>query len=266
MPISDPLKVIFFHNPKSGGTTIEQLLDMKGPDMFISRKYLPNEVYSLEHLPYTEMQKRINPEVFDTYFKFTVVRDPWDRVVSTYCWNQRGYKTFEEFVDFIDRLYTDYNAETLSSYPEFNKKYCSHLFPQYIYTGKDVTVYRYEHFNHDVTSLLQQLNIQKSIPRENKSSHKHYAAYYTERTRNIIGKVYAEDIFRFGYKFETQAPTKPPFEPAKRTDSKQPPQPAFIPKVEPHPPSTPKGKGVPISRLPPIFQEMVRNTLAQRKL
>ena len=103
-------------------------------------------------------------------------------------------------------LYSKYTVETLTQYPEFTRKNCAHLYPQYIYVGDGVDVYRYENFTSDLQKILTRFEIAKAIPSVNKSGHQHYSTYYSEMTREIVRKIYAEDIRRFGYTFETDAP------------------------------------------------------------
>jgi hypothetical protein len=47
-----------------------------------------------------------------------------------------------------------------------------------------------------------------TLPKGNSSAHEHYASYYDDKTRAIVGRVYAKDVELFGYRFEgiTAAP------------------------------------------------------------
>lgn len=202
MPISRQYKIIFLHNPKTGGTAIEKLFDITaGPENLFTPNYPANQIV-LQHLPYKKLQKIIPEDIFSTYFKFTIVRNPWDRLVSDYHWKNRGCDTFEEFIDYMDDIYTEYTFEAIEQCPEVAKNYLGHFLPQYSYCGPDVTVYRFENFAADVAALLQKYNISKPVPRENSTHHKHYSHYYDTRTRTIVEKIYARDISLFGYTFE----------------------------------------------------------------
>ncbi len=213
MPLFHSKKVLFLHNPKTGGTTIEKVfdLDVTRENLFTigDVKYFSKHQCSLQHLSYIELKRRIPSDIFDSYYKFTFVRNPWDRIVSTYCWDKREFKTFEKFVDFVETLYNKYTVETLTDFPEFSIKYCAHLYPQYIYTGEGVDVYRYENFTSEMSKIMGRFNISdptlgKDIPLINSSSHGHYSSYYNDRTREVVRKIYAEDIRRFGYTFESE--------------------------------------------------------------
>ena len=60
-------KFIFIHINKCGGTSIDKVFSGK----FRGHK---------KAFDY----KKLNPKEFENYFKFTFVRNPWDRVVSFY--------------------------------------------------------------------------------------------------------------------------------------------------------------------------------------
>lgn len=204
MPISDKYKVVFLHNPKTGGSSIEALLEIPKDSEYLLNRYYGNTSKPVpQHFTYNQLRIIIPREKFNSYFKFTYVRNPWDRLLSTYAWHNRGFETFEEFVNFVDELYQKYTPETIYNYPNYQEKYCSHLLPQYVYTGPDVHVYRFENFNPETQNLLYRLDIQKSIPKDNASNHQHYSKYYNDKTRDIVAKIYAEDIKRFGYTFES---------------------------------------------------------------
>lgn len=202
MPISFKYKAIFIHNPKTGGTSIEDLLDIEASkDNLLCGDY-ENCDYALQHMPYKELKSAIDPTIFDSFFKFTFVRNPWDRLVSTYHWRDRCYPTFSDFIYFIDKLLTRYNNNNLEDYPGFARHNASHYLPQYLYIGQDVKIYRFEDFNNGVKDLRKCLNITKTIKHNNISKHKHYSYYYTDDLIKIVARIYAEDIKLFNYTFE----------------------------------------------------------------
>lgn len=61
---------------------------------------------------------------------------------------------------------------------------------------------RFENLQNDFDKICDIIKIPRStLPHANKSSHKHYSEYYSDRTRKMIGKKYKEDIEEFGYNF-----------------------------------------------------------------
>ena len=110
--ISHKHKCIFIHIPKAAGTSIETVflndlkLDFEDKHALILGKstnlYLPPRVVS--HLTATEMlsQHYISEELFNSYYKFSIVRNPIDRLYSTYkYWGYSPVITFDRFIKTI---------------------------------------------------------------------------------------------------------------------------------------------------------------------
>ena len=62
----------------------------------------PKKGIYLQHATAAFVQKNIHPRMFEEYFKFTVVRNPFTRLVSVFNYNHKGhtakYETFENFI------------------------------------------------------------------------------------------------------------------------------------------------------------------------
>ena len=104
MYINHTHKFIFVHVPKTGGMTTryffrnnkiknqsyleDENLDNKDVDKVINR-YIENEVQFMFtlHLPITFMKKYYSDE-FNSYYKFGVVRNPYDRFISSFYYKQ----------------------------------------------------------------------------------------------------------------------------------------------------------------------------------
>jgi chondroitin 4-sulfotransferase 11 len=228
MPVSEKYKIVFIHNPKTGGSSICDWLDIPWDIMALrshyddnisklnknknkniintnnrttkSEKYDKYLVPSPEHLTYHQL-KNLIPIRFNLYFKFTFVRNPYDRLVSTYFFRNREFETFSSFVHFVNDTYKKYTHETMYNHPRYENLYLTHILPQYIYIGPNVTVYRFEDFNNAIKDIKTRFNIAKDIPRINTSSHTHYSSYYNEETRKIVSEIYKRDLELFNYTF-----------------------------------------------------------------
>ena len=71
--ISHDKKFIFIHIQRTGGTSIERW--MQGEDQW-------NIQHNTKHITTTFAKYRQYPEYYDDYFKFTIVRNPYERVLS----------------------------------------------------------------------------------------------------------------------------------------------------------------------------------------
>jgi hypothetical protein len=69
---------------------------------------------------------------------------------------------------------------------------------------KQCNVYiRLEHFADDAAPLIEHLGFDLALPHENASARERaYQKYYTDETREIVAACCAEDIARFGYRFD----------------------------------------------------------------
>ena len=107
--ISHKHKCIFIHIPKAAGTSVETVflndleLDFedKLPLLLGASTNLYMEPRVISHLTAQQMvdQHYISQELFDTYFKFALVRNPVDRLFSTYkYWGYGAVVSFDTFV------------------------------------------------------------------------------------------------------------------------------------------------------------------------
>ena len=144
----------------------------------------------------------------EAYFKFTVVRNPWDRVVSNYFYNKNRKQ---------EGAYQQLNS---ISFEGFIEQYCmpvpkdSREFPDLFFgqcinwiTDQDGNllvdkVFKLENLKEEWYDLCNQLGICVKLPHENTSYHKDYRAYYTEETAEIVADLFQDDIEAFDYKFD----------------------------------------------------------------
>jgi hypothetical protein len=92
--ISHHHRTLFVHIPKCGGQSIETAflealgLTWQSRAPLLLRPRVEGEAAPprLAHLLATDYVEKcyLSPEIFETYFKFTVVRDPYDRIISFY--------------------------------------------------------------------------------------------------------------------------------------------------------------------------------------
>jgi hypothetical protein len=190
-------RCIFIHIPKTAGSSIVETL-------FGERS---------RHIPYFEYE-RANPRKFKRFFKFAFVRNPWDRVVSTYSFLRRGGMNEQ------DRMWS---AQCLSRYPDFSsfvRGWLSeeniwswvHFIPQghFILNDQGTVmvdyVGRFERIDEDFAYVAHCLGRDIRLDKTNESGHRHFSSYYEEDTREIVRRVYARDIEAFNYRFEGAAP------------------------------------------------------------
>ena len=215
MPISHQFNTIYIHIPKTGGTSIEKYLNIYNenglrpntnilhghvPIKFEDNEYDPLNVgglagYNLQHLTSNEIKKLLTVQIYQKYFKFTFIRNPWDRMVSEYKW---AYYSLS-FEDYINRIL--YVVENRIKLETKN----AHFRPQIEYINNDLDfIGRFENFNQDIEKVSSLIGLDfdiKKLPHEKKTNRKHYKEYYNEQTKQIINNIYKDDIKQFDYEF-----------------------------------------------------------------
>jgi hypothetical protein len=147
--------------------------------------------YDWNHIPLWHRKKTLNENVFNTYFKFAFVRNPFDRAVSIVeYWNKWSKKEGGPTFDFID-FFKDGVARDCSKYGS-----------QYDFTEGCDFIGKTENLQEDFNIVCDKIGVPKQkLLRENKTNHKHYTEYYNDQSRQVIADLYARDIEAFNYKF-----------------------------------------------------------------
>jgi hypothetical protein len=243
--ICHPYRCVFIHIPKTGGISVDHVFlglvgltwDTRESLLLRGNDDPAKGPPRLAHLKGTEYVScgHLSGEQFDTYFKFSFVRNPWDRVVSEY--KYRGHPMRMSFKTWL--------FEHLPE-PGFTDAYC-HIVPQheFIYDEKGRLladfVGRFETLQADFDVVCRRLGIPRtSLPHENRSLearriqslndvkkrirrwlwtlrprnvYPHYTDYYDDESRASVAERYRTDIELFGYAFGAAAPTTTPVAP-----------------------------------------------------
>ena len=114
--IFHPYRCIFFHIGKAAGTSIERTFDPRHRDFRVPNRetffgYDKQEKLYLQHATPAFMQQHVHADIFDRYFKFSVVRNPFSRLVSVYNYS-RGYrKKYRDFEHYVLSLKQDFDVD-----------------------------------------------------------------------------------------------------------------------------------------------------------
>ena len=151
---------------------------------------------------WTEKINSFDENYIKNIFKFSFVRNPYDRAVSAFSYLKKNM--------IIDKKYTfkSFCEDVLS---EQGTKFDPHFDIQSdgLFAGEYLLVDflgRFENLHKDWQFVAEQLGDPGlQLAHINKSPRKkNYASYYDSNTRRIIEKIYHEDILNFSYFFEQQ--------------------------------------------------------------
>jgi chondroitin 4-sulfotransferase 11 len=218
MPISHSLQAIFVHIPKTAGTSVEAALGMHGDKADIGIRPYFNQrpdaehLYggNLQHMTAARLRTVLQDDVrFKRYFKFAVVRNPWERLVSTCAWSdQKWVRGIElasaEFDRLVRELYAAFRAAQASSrplvLPPHLELQVSYVRDERRQSMLDFTA-RYENLAADWEHIRARLGVNAALPVRMRSHHRPYQEYYNEETRSMVAEIYAEDARAFEYAF-----------------------------------------------------------------
>lgn len=149
-----------------------------------------------EHISLREVKKRVGDEKFNSYFKFCVVRNPWDQIVSKYFYAKNVLKSINPNMTFDRFVRKVYNSKD--------------IWTMIIVDGKPSCDYyiKFEDLNKGIVEVAQVLDINDidldQLPHFNSNvrpKDKSYQEYYTEETKNLVYNGNKEYIEYFNYEF-----------------------------------------------------------------
>ena len=226
MIISHAWRFIFIKTTKTAGTSIEMALrPYLGRDDIASflegrpgqhhlapiSAYRPRDFFKMlrgrrkvryrQHTAAADIRRWIPSSIWDGYYKWAVVRNPWDRAISSYHWRVKGKKhpdlgidatiTQPEHLDYLQR--TSWGLYTI---------------------GGEVVVdelIRYENLESDLEGVRRHLGLPEplSLPRAKgsfRTDHRTYREVLSNETCNRIAEVCGPEIELMGYSLDLSSP------------------------------------------------------------
>ena len=178
---------VFIHINKTGGSSIEKALNIP-----------------FEHKTALEKIEEIGPRRWNRKLSFTVVRNPWDKVVSHYHYrvktNQTGLgQTPIGFNEWVKRAYGDQDPQ----YYDIPKMFMPQV--QWIrdHSGNILVdeIIHFEDLENEFRQILDKLGKNVELPHEKKTDRSHYHEYYDQAAIETIRAWFKEDIESFGYHY-----------------------------------------------------------------
>lgn len=210
----DKDKVIFIHIPRTAGSYVESQLckkyncKLRWPEpneinLFGLYKVKDNHYLTLQHLTLNEMikYKFINKNI-ENQFIFTIIRNPYDRVLSLYKNWFNKYKTLDIFLDELEKLNLDkyqhngivtnnknFNYENMTSNLSEIKYF---VLPQYYYIDNNenykVNIVKYD----EIETLNEMFKLNIKFKKSGNNN-------LTEIQKNKIYNIYKIDFDKFSF-------------------------------------------------------------------
>lgn len=225
MVLSHKHKFIFICNGKTGTSSIEATLQsyQEGIEFNVGVKGL----YTAKHVPPVVLRSQLGSKIWNEYFVFAFVRNPWDWFVSQYFWNHKPdpvskkklicepTATLREYqrkreklaqLENLNRFSPEDIQETYNTLLRYRGIYqADSLFQyHYIYSPNSEKlvdfVGRFERIEEDFALVMERVGLAERLPHRNATNHKDYREYYTEETAGLVEKLYRIDIETFSYK------------------------------------------------------------------
>lgn len=177
------------------------------------------------HIPPERIRKTVGDRVWDEYFKFTVVRNPWDWFVSLYCWKLGGdwllqrrshHRSLLGFLRLRYRLCRtgpNYllgrhraNVEIILKRGWFDP-FISEVTAFSFLDGRAYADYyiRFERLAQDHGEVCRRLRLPRHpLPKtrdKTRDRNREYREYYTDWSREYIARQCRPVIDAFGYRF-----------------------------------------------------------------
>ena len=208
-------KILFIHIPKTGGTTIGNILHPDSKPLRRDkwnkgkkyRDFLEGKEHFAEHLSYDDYKLYARGQMMslEDFFVFTFVRNPYSRLYS-------GWKFVKKEIGKGNPLFlpkqqyiNDYSFAEWVQMITNNEQFAQLLKPQFLYVKSHQCNFigRYENFQEDLIKVCAKTNteLNQDIPWLNKTSthNKEYLEHYDERTKDIVYDYYKEDFLQFQY-------------------------------------------------------------------
>ena len=169
---------------------------------FVDKYHNKYQTGGLQHLLAKQIRTEVGSVTFDSYFRFSIVRNPWDRVISQFTFMARrpdlcafiGMQPnapLKQYLQLIGkRRHVQWDHQVRFLYDDDGNCLVN-------------LVGRFEAFESSIQSIMSRLGMKAGpVRHDNPGMRGPYQSYYDAEAREMVSTLYAEDIQTFGYTFE----------------------------------------------------------------
>ena len=218
MILSRGRRYLFIHIPKTGGTSMALALEARAmaDDLMLGdtpkarkrrRKLAGVQTAGRlwKHSRMADLPGLVEEEEMRELFTFTMVRNPWDRMVSYYHWlNAQSFDhpavRLAKTLDF-ENFVNDSRTRASLKAADYGSYMCLPSGPEHCRL-----FIRLEHLEADIRPLETHLGFALApLPHANPSDRREdWRSYYGEASKAAVADMAARDIARFGYRFDPE--------------------------------------------------------------
>lgn len=192
-PIAPPVEGHYPRNYQGLINPIPEIIEAPGKFLSALRRAFTSREKFYNHIPASLVQKRVPTRVWNSYFKFCVERNPWDKVLSHYhmrAARQGGSLSLDQYL-------------VTGKFPVNYFRYTDDAGEKIILDR----VLRYENLIDDLAEVFSKLNVNfegrlgiraKSQYRTDRTP---YQLVFNDEQRKIVEKAFAREIELHGYRF-----------------------------------------------------------------
>lgn len=217
MILSRGRRFLFIHIPKTGGTALTLALEARAmkDDILVGdtpkarsrarrQRDLPTKGRLWKHSALADLDGLVSADEARDLFVLTLVRNPWDRMVSYYHWlREQGWDhpavRLAKTADFAAFLAAPETQDTFRRWP----------YGAYVRDAEGAErcdlFARLEHLDADLAPFEAHLGFALTpLPRANASDRaRDWRTYYDTASHDLVAAICADDIARFGYRFDS---------------------------------------------------------------
>lgn len=195
---------LFIHLPKTAGNSIQSLLKEYSEDQLVcvndrqdgvERFEVRNSYAGLhKHSKLLDYKKALPESLFNNLFKFSTVRNPWDRVISHYFSPHRQVTHWDrkEFIELIQKI------------PTLQQMLMLHADDSNSLSNVNFLLH-FENLSHDFDKLCKRIDIPSNpLPFRNRSLKPltDYRKFYDSELIAMVGEKFKDEILFGNYQFK----------------------------------------------------------------
>ena len=203
--------VWFIDIPRTSSTSIRCALGLQlgfpyGKQNVFERQFASKQIFA-DHQTASEAELALGSSVWGRIVKFTVVRNPWDRVFSMYKYQLRAQQIhptldFSSYVRSIYEVCTHQKNWEFLSYKKLWMNQCDFLCGLDGHLDENIRVIHFEERSLGLRSLMEDLGISfDSSLRLQSGYSSSYRNVFTHEDMCLVSEIYRSDVEVFDYKF-----------------------------------------------------------------